>query len=248
MRLLAVCSCVLSFATACAAQSGANWGYQGKIGPLVWGKLDPSYQACSKGHEQSPLDIRGAHLNRTLAPLEFHYIAGSLALENTGRGMIAHVNQGSWLTADGVRYELVDLEFHHPSEHSVKGHLSDMEVDLVHRSDDGKIAIVGVLLNADQDSPSALLAALWPHLPRIAGKTEKVADMVNIAGLLPGDRGYWTYAGSELTPPCSEGARWFVFEQAVSISRSQLNTFQGLFRMNTRPAQDPHGRKIEANE
>ena len=26
-----------------AAQSGANWTYEGKTGPLVWGKLDPAY-------------------------------------------------------------------------------------------------------------------------------------------------------------------------------------------------------------
>jgi carbonic anhydrase len=45
-------------------------------GELVWGKLDPAYQACSKGHEQSPIDIRGAHLNKALQPIEFHYIAG----------------------------------------------------------------------------------------------------------------------------------------------------------------------------
>ena len=37
--------------------------------------------------------------------------------------------------------------------------------------------------------------------------------MVNAGGLLPADRGYWTYMGSELTPPCTEGVRWFVFEQ-----------------------------------
>ena len=64
-------------ATPCIAQSGANWAYEGKTGPLVWGKLDPAYHACSKGHEQSPLDIRGAHLDKRLKPLEFHYIAGA---------------------------------------------------------------------------------------------------------------------------------------------------------------------------
>jgi carbonic anhydrase len=42
--------------------------------------------------------------------------------------------------------------------------------------------------------------------------------------------------------------RWFVFEEDLSLSRSQMRTFTGLFKMNTRPVQDPHGRKIEANE
>jgi carbonic anhydrase len=72
--------------------------------------------------------------------------------------------------------------------------------------------------------------------------------MVSAGGLLPADLGYWTYIGSEVTPPCTEGVRWFVFENDLSLSRSQLRTFADLFKMNTRPIQDPRGRKIEANE
>jgi len=235
-------------ATLAAAQSRANWTYEGKTGPLVWGKLDPTYAACSKGHEQSPLDVRGAHLNKTLEPLRFHYIAGPMTLENTGRGVVAHVDHGSWMEAGGVRYELIELDFHHPSEHPVRGKLSDMEVDLVHRSADGKEAIVAVRLNQDRGNPNALLASLWDHLPKTAGTTAKVTDMVSAGGLLPADPGYWTYVGSEVTPPCTEGVRWFLFEGDLSISRDQLRVFSSLFRMNTRPVQDAHGRKIEANE
>ena len=248
MRLFAMCVLAIGCAAACVGQGGANWGYQGNKGPLVWGKLDPAYQACGKGHEQSPLDLRGARLNRALQPIEFHYLAGAMTTENTGHGIVAHVNPGSWIVAEGTRYALVELEFHRPAEHPVKGKLSDMEVDLVHRSDDGKLAIIGVRMNEDRGVPNAMLAALWEHLPMAAGATEKVTDMVNPGGLLPGDRGYWTYTGSTLEPPCSEGVRWFLFEQELSVSRSQLRALEALYKMNTRPVQDPHGRKIEANE
>ncbi|MGB7265743.1 MAG: carbonic anhydrase family protein, partial [Terracidiphilus sp.] len=138
--------------------------------------------------------------------------------------------------------------FHHPSEHPVKGKLSDMEVDLVHRSEDGKMAIVAVRLNQDRGFPNALLATLFNHLPANPGSTVKVTEMASAGGLLPADRGYWTYVGSELTPPCTEGVRWFVFEEDLSMSRSQLRAFTDLFRMNTRPLQDPHGRKIQADQ
>ena len=248
MRTLLLPAFLLGFATLCPAQTSANWNYEGHTGPLVWGRLDPAYQACGKGHEQSPLDIRGAHLDRSLTPLEFHYIAGPMTLENTGRGIVARVDPGSWMEAGGIRYALVELDFHHPSEHPVKGKLSDMEVDLVHRSNDGKEAIVAVRLNQDRGNPNALLATLRDHLPRKAGATAKVTDMVSAGGLLPGDRGYWTYTGSEVTPPCTEGVRWFVFEEDLSVSREQLRMFASLFKMNTRPVQDTHGRKIEANE
>ncbi|HEY1766262.1 MAG TPA: carbonic anhydrase family protein [Terracidiphilus sp.] len=248
MRPFALAALLLGLSTLCAAQNSAYWNYHGKTGPLVWGKLDPSYQACSKGHEQSPVDIRRAHLDKALPPIEFHYVAGAVTLENTGRGIVAHVDPGSDIVIDGTRYDLVRYEFHHPSEHAVRGKLSDIEVDLVHKSSDGKEAIVAVLLNEDIGNPNATIATLWQHLPAKAGASEKITDMVNTGGLLPADRGYWTYTRSELTPPCAEGVRWFVFETPLTLSRSQLGAFLDLFRMNTRPLQDLHGRQIEANE
>jgi carbonic anhydrase len=248
MRLSVGFVLAFGFAAVSAAQDGAKWTYEGKTGPLVWSRLDPAYAACSKGHEQSPIDIRGARLNKSLAPLEFHFVAGPMTLQNTGRGIIAHVDPGSVMVAEGVRYRLTELDFHHPSEHPVKGKLSDMEVDMVFESDDRKMAIVAVRLNQDRDYPNALLATLWAHLPTKPGASATITDMVSAGGLLPEDRGYWTYLGSELTPPCTEGVRWYVFEEDLTMSRSQMRTFANLFKMNTRPVQDPHGRKIEANE
>jgi carbonic anhydrase len=235
-------------ATPAAAQSATPWGYQGKIGPAYWGRLNPAYQACSSGHEQSPMDIRGARLNKALQPIEFHYIAGPLTLVNNGHTVEVDVDPGSYIVAGGVRYDLVQFHFHHPSEHTVKGKLSDMEIHLVHRSADGKLAVLAVRLNEDRGFPNASLATLWEHLPAAPGKTEKITDMINAAGLLPADRGYWTYTGSLTAPPCTEDVKWFVFEQELSISRDQLRTFANLYKLNSRPLQNPRGRKIEADE
>jgi len=252
MRFPALAVFLLSAAAMAAAQTapppGAPWDYEGKRGALNWGKLDPAFRACSQGREQSPIDIRGARLNKALQPIQFHYIAGPVTLENDGHTIVAHVDPGSYMVAGGVRYDLIGFDFHHPSEEAVKGKLSDMEVHLMHKSADGKLAVLAVRLAEDISSPNAVLASLWPHLPTTAGATEKVADMVSAGGLLPADRGYWTYMGSLDTPPCTEGVRWFVFEQELSLSRSQLRTFAALFKVNTRPLQDAHGRRIEANE
>jgi carbonic anhydrase len=248
MRLYGFAVLLFGCATLSAAQSGANWTYEGKTGPQLWGRLDRSYQACSKGHEQSPLDIHSTHLDKSLQPLEFHYIAGPMTLENTGRGIIARVDPGSDMVANGIRYHLVELDFHHPSEHPIKGKFADMEVDLVHRSDDGKVAIVAVRLNQDRGFPNALLSTLWAQLPKKPGTSAKVTDMVSAGGLIPEDRGYWTYVGSEMTPPCTEGVRWYVFADDLSISREQFRAFAALYKMNTRPVQDGHGRRIESNE
>jgi carbonic anhydrase len=248
MRIPALLTLLMGIAAVAGAQTTAPWDYQGKAGPLNWGKLDPAYKACSQGHEQSPIDIRGAHLNKALQPIEFHYIAGPVTLENTGHTVVVHVDPGSYIIAGGVRYNLEQFHFHHPGEEAVKGKLPDMDVHLVHRSADGKIAVIAVRLMEDRGEPNATLATLWEHMPKSVGATDKVTALVNPGGLLPTDRGYWTYMGSLTAPPCSEGVRWFVFEQDLSISREQLRAFGALYKINSRGLQDTHGRRIEADE
>ncbi|MDR3412273.1 MAG: carbonic anhydrase family protein, partial [Formivibrio sp.] len=131
VRFPALAVLILATATLCTAQAAANWNYFGKTGPLGWGRLDPAYQACSKGHEQSPIDIRGVHLNKALQPIEFHYMSGAVAVENTGHTIAVRVNPGSYIVADGVRYDLIEYDFHHPGEEAVKGKLTDMSVHLL---------------------------------------------------------------------------------------------------------------------
>jgi len=256
MRFPALAALAFGVAAMAAAQTAAQstapttaqWDYEGKRGALVWGKLDPAYKACSQGHQQSPVDIRGARLNKALQPIEFHYVSGPVTLEHNGHTIVVHVDPGSYIVAGGVRYELVQFHFHHPAEEAVKGKLTDMDIHLVHRSADGKQAVVAIRMSEDRGDANAVLATLWPRLPTTAGATQKVADMINPGGLLPADRGYWTYMGSLTVPPCTEGVRWFVFEQDVSVSRTQLRAFAALFKVNSRPLQDLHGRRIEANE
>jgi carbonic anhydrase len=246
-RITTLAAFLVGVVTVAAAQT-APWDYEGKRGALVWGKLDPTYKICSQGHEQSPIDIRGARLDKALQPIEFHYIAGPVRMENDGHTVVVHVDPGSYIVAGGVRYELEQFGFHHPGETSVKGKLTDMDVELLHKSTDGKVAVVVVRLAEEIGSANAVLSTLWAHLPKTAGQKEKVTDMVNAGGLLPADRGYWTYSGSLTAPPCTEGVRWFVFEQEISIGRDQLRAFGAMFKVNSRPLQDAHGRRIEANE
>ncbi len=248
MRFSLLAALFLGTAAMAAAQNPANWSYEGKNGQLAWGKLDPSYAACSKGHEQSPIDIRGAKLDKTLKPIEFHYMSGPVTLENTGLTIVAHVDRGGYIMVDSVRYDLVSFDFRHPAEEPVKGKYSDMSVHLLHKSADGKMVVVAVRLVEDRTPGNAILAMLWDHLPKVAHKTETISDMVNPGGLLPADRSYWTYTGSLTTPPCTEGVQWFVFEQELGVSRTQLRTFSNMFKMDTREPQDAHGRKILADE
>ncbi|MFZ0395870.1 MAG: carbonic anhydrase family protein [Terracidiphilus sp.] len=247
MRNAALIATMMGMCAAAGAQT-TPWSYLGKDGPMNWGKLDPAYRACRDGHAQSPIDIRGAHLNKALPALEFHYIGEAMTVENNGLSIVVHPDPGSSFTYDGVRYDLKEMVFHRPSETAVHGRLDDMDVEFLHQSRDGQQAVIEVRLVVDMGEANATLAMLWGHLPANPGATERITDMVNPGGLLPGDYGYWTYTGSLSTPPCTEGVRWFVMEQELSVSRTQLQQYTDMFRVSSRPLQDGHGRRIEANE
>ena len=246
--LLAGFACMAPVVASSQAPSEPHWDYLGKYGPINWGKLDPAWKACSAGKEQSPVNIAGAKLNKALQPIEFHYMAGPVTLENNGHTIVVHVQKGSYIVAEGVRYELQQFHFHHPAEEAVKGKLSDMVVHLVHQSADGKTAVIAVRLIEDRGAPNALLSTLWAAMPKAAGQTAKIDDMVNAGGFLPPDRGYWTYTGSLTVPPCTEGVRWYILQQQMPLSREQLRAYATLFPVSSRPLQDLHGRKIEASE
>ena len=242
---------LLAVSAAAAAQSttpAGNWSYQGKTGALEWGGSTPLTSFAPKAINSRLSTFAARASMSSCSPSSSITSPVPSRSSTTAAPSSPKSIPGSYILAGGVRYELVEYSFHHPSEATVRGKLSDMEIQLLHKSADGNLAVVAIRLVEDIGNPNATLATLWPHLPSSAGATAKVDEMVSTAGLLPSDRGYWTYTGSLTTPPCTEGVRWFVFEQELGLSRSQLRAFAALFRINTRGLQDPHGRRIEADE
>jgi carbonic anhydrase len=58
---------------------------------------------------------------------------------------------------------------------------------------------------------------------------------IDVTGLLPPDRRYYTFSGSLTTPPCTEDVTWFVLKTPERISQRQADAFarigdEGMFR------------------
>jgi carbonic anhydrase len=153
---------------------------------------------------------------------------------------------GSSITVQGKQYDLVQFHFHKPSEEKINGKASDMVVHLVHRDRDGKLAVVAVLLEAG--ASSSLIETLWKNVPKEKGEEHDVQGVeVNAADLLPANKaGYYTFAGSLTTPPCSEGVTWFVLKARTTMSKDEIARFGKLYSMNARPTQPLNGREIRA--
>ena len=219
-----------------------HWSYEGPGGPENWYKLDPRNSACATGQRQSPIDIRDG-IRVDLEPIRFDYRPASFRIVDNGHTVQVAMNGGGSLTITGKTYELVQFHFHKPAEERVNGQGFDMVAHLVHKADDGKLAVVAVLLERGTEHP--FIQTLWNNLPLERNQEVLVPASLDLSALLPASRNYYTYMGSLTTPPCTEGVLWLVMKQPVAISPEQIAIFSRLYPRNARPIQPAAGRLIK---
>ena len=240
----ALALCMLTIPTVALAQEShpPHWSYEGKEGPAKWGKLDKAFSECSLGHTQSPIDIKGAKL-ADLPPLKFDYQAVPLNIIDNGHTVQVNYAPGSTLTVGDKTYTLKQFHFHHPSEEHINGRGFDLVAHLVHADADGHLAVVAVLFKQGTENP--LLVTLWKNIP---SEKEKAVDIpgvtIDVTNLLPADHGYYTFAGSLTTPPCSEGVTWYVLKTQSTVSPDELAAFVRIYPKDARPIQPLHGRQV----
>ena len=221
---------------------GPHWAYDGAKGPQAWGTLHPDFHTCDRGQRQSPIDIRGG-LPLDLEPLQFDYRDGFFSVVDNGHTLDARPAAGNSLVVGTRRFELQGLHFHRPAEERIDGKSFAMSVHLVHKDAQGRLAVVGLLVEEGPENPA--VQTLWNHIPLERGETTVSSGAFNPVSLLPAKRGYYNYMGSLTTPPCTEGVLWMVMQTPITLSAQQLATFARLYAHNARPIQPDHGRIIK---
>lgn len=233
---------VVPWAVGQEAKPAHEWSYAGAEGPENWSSINPDYANCGLGHQQSPIDIRDAK-REALPLIQFDYKSAPLKVINNGHTIQVNASPGSSITVGDKKYELKQFHFHHPSEEYVDGKPYDMVAHLVHADSDGKLAVVAVLLKSGR--ANSLVQKVWENLPRTEGHEEVVSSVeINASALLPASTGYYTFAGSLTTPPCSEGVTWFVLKMPSELSAEEIAAFAKIYPHNARPIQPPNGRTI----
>lgn len=226
-----------------AKPAAPHWGYEGEQGPAHWGDLSPEFATCKEGKAQSPIDIRyGRRMD--YQPLSFQYRSDTLAVTNDGHRIRVDSGPGSFLVVNGHEYALQQYQFHAPSEHRIQGAQADMEMQLVHRDAQGRIAVVAVLMTAGRRINSTF-TRIADALPLLEGESfygRQVAT--NPLFLLPPERSYFSYPGSLTTPPCTEEVDWFVMAEPVEVDGLLLARFREAMGANARPVQPDNARPV----
>jgi carbonic anhydrase len=137
-------------------------------------------------------------------------------------------------------YELKQIHFHSPSEHTLNGKQYPFEMHMVHQNEDGAYAVVGVFFDDSISGESnSALGELLNEIPNVGDTREiQAVDLSKVTGEGP----FYSYDGSFTTPPCTEGVQWFVYRHVKSMSTAQITKFNKYYRANNRDTQSINGR------
>jgi len=229
-------------AAAAAIPRGTHWAYEGEFGPANWSKINVDWARCGTGKRQSPIDIRdGMKVN--LEQIAFDYHPSSFSEIDNGRTIEVTVGGGNFINVGNQTYELQQFHFHRPSEEKINGKGTEMVMHLVHKSPEGKLAIIAVLLERGKEH--SLIQTVWNNLPLEKHERVSPSILINPSEALPERREYYTFMGSLSAPPCTEGVLWMVMTQPMQASPAQMALFSRLYPFNARPVQRTNGRVIK---
>jgi carbonic anhydrase len=225
--------------------------------------------------EQSPIAISRSSTVRDPNPpqIDFNYGIVNVKLTNTygnkdetGRvlaqewgALKAYPDAGPEVRLNGIPYDLIQFHFHTPSEHTVNGRRTDMEVHLVHlirnsqspeaacASSNRPLVVIGVFIDAAGNSDRELQRLFPPGLPR--NSTDPYVNVPSVdlqRALVPAGNPSWRYEGG-LTAPANdclgfkpvstqavtgdfpEAVHWFIYDKTMHLPRSLIDRFSALF-------------------
>lgn len=226
---LAAATIALAIPAAGTRSADTAWDYADN-GPHTWAD---NFEQCA-GIEQSPIDVQEVTANAdTDVEVELAYAgAADVTVFNNTHTIQANVEPGAGqliMTKDGETtvFELLQFHFHTPSEHELSGYDQDAELHLVHASESGALAVVGILF--EQGRPQSALNKVWRDLPGVDETREVEVANVPLRRLVPVRVDAYHYMGSLTVPPCTEGVNWFVVDKIDTMSKSQLTKFRDMF-------------------
>lgn len=236
-----------SIAPALAGETAVPPPWDYNSGSERWANLGPDYAPCAMGIEQSPVDIDTERTDKkTLPSLQPRYSSVNAVAEIEPVSIRIVMPVGQKLVLGKETYELKEIRFHSPSEHSFDFKEAPAELQLVHRAADGARLNVAVLLHVDDKAKpdNQALENIWaifkpeapPRLPDI---------VINAKNLLPKKQSYFRYTGSLTTPPCTEGVTWLVMRDSMTLSREQFRALTNTIGRNSRETQKLGNRTVE---
>jgi carbonic anhydrase len=216
----------------------AHWEYEHPD----WQNI--GYQSCG-GNAQSPIDINTGNtiISDDLPVPDIHYQPFDLKIVDNGHTIQVNApDNNNYIRYNEVRYDWVQLHFHHHSEHQLNMEHTDIELRCVHRDSTGNLLVLTFMI--EEGIESQFLNDIFNNIP-----TEKKVEItpgiqIDLNEIIPDNLSYYTYYGSLTTPPCSASVQFIVLKEPLGASTEQINKFASVYSDNSRPIQPLNNRFI----
>ena len=128
---------------------------------------------------------------------------------------------------------------------SINGVRYPLEIHLVHQNSEKEYLVLSFMAIEGESSPT--FSFLESYLPIKVGETKSIAKPFDFNEVLAGKNACFHYEGSLTTPPCTEGVKWFVFKDPITVSEEQVKELQVLMPLNNyRTTQALNNRIVKA--
>ena len=138
---------------------------------------------------------------------------------------------------DETEWEVLQMHWHSPSEHTVDFNHYDAELHIVHHlkgehsdghGDIGALLVVGLFFEIEGSDAGYSDAFLEGWDFENMGQDEVTIPTDFFLNELPNKK-FWHYEGSLTTPECNEIVSWYVMEHVNKIHEDQLNAMIAAF-------------------
>ncbi|KAH6814033.1 alpha carbonic anhydrase 7, partial [Perilla frutescens var. frutescens] len=211
--ILAVFFAALTRAQKVGDERVFSYNESSRIGPSHWGGIRPEWRACNSGRMQSPIDLLHQRVQTVsnLGRLDRNYKPANATFINRGHSiMLKWRNDAGHMKINGSMFHLKQCHWHSPSEHSLDGTKFDLEIHLVHVSDDNRTAVIGIMYKIGH--PDSSLSMLTRDFEALAEtrQVEKYIGIIDPNFIKFGSKKYYRYTGSLTTPPCTQNIIWTI--------------------------------------
>ncbi len=199
-----------------------HWSYSGETSPDHWMEIEKDSD-CD-GTYQSPIniihkDVDSVKVGDNLSIL-YTPTTHISKVDNNGHSIQFNFEEGDSIKYMHKTYFLKQIHFHEPSEHKINGVIYPIELHLVHVSNTGEIAVIGVF--GEEGIESDLFEFFESFLPLKTGDSKEIHQKIDLSSLFLKGIKYYAYKGSLTTPPCTENVNWIVFKEPIILSEAEV--------------------------
>ncbi|XP_062005729.1 alpha carbonic anhydrase 4-like [Rosa rugosa] len=216
-------------------------------GPEHWGELKEEWKECKDRKLQSPVDLLPSNARKAISrvdDLNMSYKPSNATMKHEGYAIsIQWEGDAGSIQINGTDYLLKRCHWHRSSEHFINGRSYDLELHMVHQSQNNDVAVVAFLYQSG--NPDPFLSKISNDVSSLSGTKEARLGVIDPSLIKWPSSRFYRYMGSLTTPPCTEGVIWSVYEEVHSVSIEQLGLIEQVDHgMNARPLQPLKNRDI----